>query len=125
MRDEEAFVEFAATASARLRRTAFLLCGDWDRAADHAQEGLIWVYVAWPRLTRAGHFDGVAGIAIGHITGTPANAPLDAIELLREHLAGFGVPVLGGLPIGHDADARSVLIGASTEIDAAAGTLMQ
>ena len=54
MRDEEAFVEFAATAGARLRRTAFLLCGDWDRAADHAQEGLIRVYVAWPRLTRAG-----------------------------------------------------------------------
>jgi len=76
-------------------------------------------------LTRAGHFDGVAGIAIGHITRTPANPPLDAIELLRQHLSGFGVPVLGGLPIGHDADARSVLIGAQTEIDATAGLLMQ
>ncbi|WP_306120935.1 MULTISPECIES: LD-carboxypeptidase [unclassified Roseitalea] len=76
-------------------------------------------------LTRAGHFDGVAGIAIGHITGTPANPPLDAIELLRQHLCRFGVPVLGGLPIGHDADARAVLIGAPTEIDATAGVLMQ
>ncbi|WP_306120877.1 MULTISPECIES: hypothetical protein [unclassified Roseitalea] len=76
-------------------------------------------------LTRAGHFDGVAGIVIGHITGTPANPPLDAIELLRQHLSSFGVPVLGGLPIGHDADARSVLIGAQTEIDATAGLLMQ
>lgn len=76
-------------------------------------------------LTRAGHFDGVAGIAIGHITGTPANPPLDAIELLRQHLSGFGVPVLGGLPIGHDVDARPVLIGAQTEIDATAGLLMQ
>jgi RNA polymerase sigma-70 factor (sigma-E family) len=54
MRDEAAFVEFAQAASARLRRTAFLMCGDWELAADHVQEGLIRVYVAWPRLTRAG-----------------------------------------------------------------------
>ncbi|WP_435770063.1 SigE family RNA polymerase sigma factor [Nocardioides sp. SYSU DS0651] len=53
-RDEAEFVEFAQGAHERLRRTAYLLCGDWDRAADHVQEGLIRVYVAWPRLTRAG-----------------------------------------------------------------------
>ena len=38
----------------RLRSTAYLLCGDWDRASDHVQEGLIRVYVAWPRLVRHG-----------------------------------------------------------------------
>ncbi|GAA3655665.1 SigE family RNA polymerase sigma factor [Nocardioides ginsengisoli] len=53
-RDEDAFVEFAQSARTRLRRTAYLMCGDWDRAADHVQEALIRVYVAWPRLTRAG-----------------------------------------------------------------------
>jgi len=51
---EAAFVEFAQAARARLRHTAYLLCGDWDQASDHVQEGLIRVYVAWPRLTRAG-----------------------------------------------------------------------
>jgi RNA polymerase sigma-70 factor (sigma-E family) len=54
MRDEAAFVEFAAAAWGQLRRTAYLMCGDWDQASDHVQEGLIRVYVAWPRLTRAG-----------------------------------------------------------------------
>ena len=54
MRDEAAFVEFAQASRSRLRRTAYLLCGDWDQASDHVQEGLIRVYVAWPRLTRAG-----------------------------------------------------------------------
>ena len=54
MRDEAAFVEFAEAARGRLRRTAYLLCGDWDQASDHVQEGLIRVYAAWPRLTRAG-----------------------------------------------------------------------
>ena len=50
MRDEASFVEFAEAARGRLRRTAYLLCGDWDLASDHVQEGLIRVYVAWPRL---------------------------------------------------------------------------
>jgi RNA polymerase sigma-70 factor (sigma-E family) len=54
MRDEAAFVEFAEAARGRLRRTAYLLCGDWEQASDHVQEGLIRVYVAWPRLTRVG-----------------------------------------------------------------------
>ena len=54
MRDEDEFVGFAQASRARLRRTAYLLCGDWDRASDHVQEALIRVYVAWPRLERAG-----------------------------------------------------------------------
>jgi RNA polymerase sigma-70 factor (sigma-E family) len=51
---DAAFTEFAAGSRARLRSTAYLLCGDWERASDHAQEGLIRVYVAWPRLIRRG-----------------------------------------------------------------------
>ncbi len=51
---DEAFTEFAASSQARLRRTAYLLCGDWDRAADHVQEGLVRLYVRWPRLVRDG-----------------------------------------------------------------------
>lgn len=54
MRDEAAFIEFAESARDRLRRTAYLLCGDWDRAADFVQEGLVRVYVRWPRLVRHG-----------------------------------------------------------------------
>ena len=54
MRDEAAFVEFAEAVRGQLRRTAYLMCGDWEQASDHVQEGLIRVYVAWPRLTRAG-----------------------------------------------------------------------
>ena len=54
MRDEASFVEFAGAARGQLRRTAYLMCGDWHQASDHVQEGLIRVYVAWPRLTRAG-----------------------------------------------------------------------
>ena len=54
MRDEAAFVEFAHASRDRLRRTAYLLCGDWDQASDLVQEGLVRVYVRWPRLVRQG-----------------------------------------------------------------------
>ena len=45
---------FAVSTRERLRSTAYLLCGDWDRAADHVQEGLIRVYLAWPRIEKRG-----------------------------------------------------------------------
>ena len=51
-RDESDFVAFAEACRPALRRTAYLLCGDWDRAADFTQEALIRLYVAWPRLKR-------------------------------------------------------------------------
>lgn len=51
---EQAFAEFAHASRTRLRRTAYLMCGDWDRARDHVQEALIRVYVRWPKLQRQG-----------------------------------------------------------------------
>ncbi len=51
---DAAYTEFAVACRARLRSTAHLLCGDWERASDHVQEGPIRVYVAWPRLVRQG-----------------------------------------------------------------------
>ena len=50
--DDDEFATFARSAAPGLRRTAYLMCGDWDRAADLTQEALIRVYVAWPRLDR-------------------------------------------------------------------------
>jgi RNA polymerase sigma-70 factor (sigma-E family) len=48
-RDDE-FVEFVQGCSMRLRRTAFLMCGDWHRAEDLVQTTLTKVFRAWPRV---------------------------------------------------------------------------
>jgi RNA polymerase sigma-70 factor (sigma-E family) len=48
----EEFTEFAAAASPRLRRAAFLLCGDWHTAEDLAQTALAKVFVSWRRIAR-------------------------------------------------------------------------
>ena len=58
-RDSE-FTEFAAARAARLRETAFLICGDWHRAQDLTQIALAKVYVAWPRIQRAEAVDAYA-----------------------------------------------------------------
>ena len=49
---EDEFVEFAEAASARLRRTAFLLCGDWHIAEDLTQSALARVFVSWRRIRK-------------------------------------------------------------------------
>jgi Sigma-70 region 2 len=48
----EEFTEFAVLAAPRLRRTAFLLCGDWHNAEDLAQTALAKVFVSWRRISR-------------------------------------------------------------------------
>jgi RNA polymerase sigma-70 factor (sigma-E family) len=48
----EEFVEFAHAAAPRLRRTAFLLCGDWHTAEDLSQSALAKVFVSWRRIRR-------------------------------------------------------------------------
>jgi RNA polymerase sigma-70 factor (sigma-E family) len=53
-RDEQEFVDYATSARDRLRRTAYLISGDWELASDIVQEALIRVYVAWPRIERKG-----------------------------------------------------------------------
>jgi DNA-directed RNA polymerase specialized sigma24 family protein len=59
-RDEAEFTEFAAITIRRLRRTAYLMCGDWHRAEDAAQDALVKVYRRWNRIDRG---DGLNGYA--------------------------------------------------------------
>ena len=49
VRDDE-FVDFVRRDSAALRRTAFLMCGDWHRAEDLVQNTMVKVFRAWSRV---------------------------------------------------------------------------
>lgn len=63
-RDDAEYVEFVAAQQDRLRRTAFLMTGDWGLADDVTQEALIKLYVAWPRIERAGGLASYARSAV-------------------------------------------------------------
>lgn len=60
VRDEAEFIDFVQGSAARLRRMAFLMCGDWHRAQDVVQQAYVRLYVAWPKLRRAEAFDSYA-----------------------------------------------------------------
>jgi len=49
---DDDFVEYARVAAGQLRRTAYLLCRDWDLAADLTQTTLARMFVHWPRINR-------------------------------------------------------------------------
>lgn len=74
-------------------------------------------------LRKAGHLDGLAGVAIGQFTDFEFDRPYSVIDILREHLTELKVPILGGLPLGHGDSPASVFIGAMAELDAKAGML--
>jgi muramoyltetrapeptide carboxypeptidase len=69
-------------------------------------------------LLRAGLLTGLSGIAVGQF----ANCP-DAPEVLADRLSDLGVPVLGGLPIGHGQQQYSVPLGTWSTLDAVSGSL--
>jgi len=76
-------------------------------------------------LRKAGHLDGVAGIAVGQFTGfKPFSGGLTIEDLLRDHLQPLGVPILGGLPVGHGEHWLPLPHGAPALLDASRRTLM-
>lgn len=64
-RDRE-FDEYVDARALVMRRTAYLLCGDWHRAEDLVQTALTKLYVAWPRLRRDGAVDAYARKVLVH-----------------------------------------------------------
>lgn len=55
---DEEFRDWAGASRPGLRRTAFLLSGDWFLADDLVQDALVRIYRAWPRLRRRGDLGG-------------------------------------------------------------------
>lgn len=74
-------------------------------------------------LRRAGCLDRVTGVAVGQFTGCADGWAVDIADVITERLTGLGVPVLGGLPIGHGVGQLSVPVGVPATLDATAGTL--
>jgi RNA polymerase sigma-70 factor (sigma-E family) len=55
--DEAEFKAYAAARMRALRRTAYLLCGDWHQAEDAAQTVLTKLYTHWDRVDRKDALD--------------------------------------------------------------------
>jgi RNA polymerase sigma factor (sigma-70 family) len=64
---DDEFAEFASAAAGRLRRTAFLLCGNWHTAEDLTQTTPAKVFAAWRRIS---HRDAVNACAMRTLLNT-------------------------------------------------------
>ncbi len=78
------------------------------------------------QLRQAGYFDGVAGMVIGQLTDCEERAESNgwsSLDVVADALVPLAVPVVGGLPVGHENSSRALPFGAMAELDGDAGTL--
>jgi muramoyltetrapeptide carboxypeptidase len=75
-------------------------------------------------LRLGGHLRGVAGIALGGFTDcSPGPHRVTVEQVLSRELLALEVPVVAGLPFGHDWPNEPLLLGADAELDADRGLL--
>jgi muramoyltetrapeptide carboxypeptidase len=74
------------------------------------------------QLLRAGWFDGVRGIALGDFTDCVS--PEAVRDLAMDRLAPLGVPMVSGLPVGHERRNLAFPLGVPASLDADDGTLV-
>jgi muramoyltetrapeptide carboxypeptidase len=74
-------------------------------------------------LRRAGVLAGLAGVAVGQFTNCADNWAVSVADVIAERLGDLGVPVLGGLPIGHGLGQLTIGVGTPAALDATTGTL--
>jgi len=56
-RDDEEFIEYVMARLRSLRRTAYLLCADWQQVDDLVQTAIARLYVHWGRARHVEHRD--------------------------------------------------------------------
>lgn len=76
-------------------------------------------------LIQSGFMKRVRGIALGHFTdcGPASGDQAGALAVLRDVLSPLRVPILAGLPVGHERPSFPLPIGARVELDATRGDL--
>jgi RNA polymerase sigma-70 factor (sigma-E family) len=93
-RDDE-FVTWVAARAPALRRTAYLLCGDWHTAEDLTQEACARLYTRWSRLERRDALDAYARAVLTRLW-------LDRRRLRSSDEPPVGDPGAGDGPDGED-----------------------
>ena len=87
--------------------------------------GLGMVDRALTQLRYAGALNGVVGVALGSIDqfADHEDRGWTIVDTLRDHFDALGVPVLGGLPLGHVEDLVTVPLGTAATLDVDRGRL--
>lgn len=95
---------------------AILLIEDVEKGLGHIDRILT-------RLIKSGYLASIAGVAVGQFANFAPSKGLTVVDVLRDRLGVLGVPVLGGLPLGHGDNALAIPIGTESTLDADNKTL--
>lgn len=78
------------------------------------------------QLIRSGALDGIRAIALSRFPGFEdyTDRGWHLIDVLRDRLIPLGIPILGGLELGHGPDPHAVPLGTAAELDTESGTLI-
>lgn len=100
--------------------TGHVLLLEVNRAA-----GLGMVDRALTQLIDSGSLKGIVGVALGTLDGFAGyrDRGWDVLDVLHERLGKLEVPILAGLPLGHDPNPVTVPLGVMCVLDADTGTL--
>lgn len=77
------------------------------------------------QLLEVGCLEGLRGVAVGQFIRSAEEraGKWSIVDLLYDRLGALGVPVLGGLPIGHGADPLTIPLGTTATLDTTTRTL--
>lgn len=77
------------------------------------------------QLIRSRALDGLRGITLGRFPGFEdyTDRGWNLIDVLRDRLTPLGIPILGGLEVGHGPDPHAVPLGTMAELNTDSGTL--
>ena len=77
------------------------------------------------QLRRSGCLDGLRGIAVGQFirSAEPSPGKWSIVDVLYDHFGELGIPILGGLPIGHGPHPPTVPLGTMATLDTGARCL--
>lgn len=107
----------AVTGRLRLPRGAILALEDVTEVSYRVDRML-------SALRVGGHLRDIGGVALGGFTDCPPGQHGVPVEqVLARELSSLGVPVVAGLPFGHDLPNQPLLLGVEAELDAEAGCL--
>jgi muramoyltetrapeptide carboxypeptidase len=92
---------------------------------DERTRGLGQVDRELTQLRRSGALDGIAALALGSCPGFEGyeDRGWTLLDVLQDRLCDLGVPVLGGLDVGHVPDPIAFPLGPDALLDATTGTL--
>jgi muramoyltetrapeptide carboxypeptidase len=96
---------------------------------EHPLGGLRHVDRALTQLRRSGALQGLRGVALGQFFGfeddptASQDGGWNITDVLTEHFGGLGIPVLGGLPVGHRDRPATLPLGTEAMLDGTARTL--